>query len=134
MNARGLVDNDTVMFVLCDSNAANDANGKYPRVATGSFETPVMLGARRIALENWPATPLYRLDYEPHDHRARVRNPLKVTIERVPGEEGMPETLKVVRACDADGTNLAPSEITLRLQTLRSAKGHWLDTGAITIE
>lgn len=134
MNDRGLLDNDTVMFVLCEPGAAADANGKYPRVATGAFDTPVVIGGRRIALESWPATPLYRLDYEPQDHKARVRMPLKVTIERVPGEGAMPETLKVVRACDADGTNLAPSDVVLRLQTLKSAKGHWLDTGAIAIE
>lgn len=134
MNERSLVDNDTVMFVLCESAAANDGNGKYPRVATATFDPPMLIGGRRIALENWPATPLFGLDYEPEDPKARIRSPLKVTIERVPGDNGLPETLKVVRACDADGTNLAPSDVALRLQTLRSAKGHWLDTGAIDID
>ena len=122
------------MFVLGDGASGKEPGGKAPRTCTVSIEPPVLLGGRRIGLENWPATPLYWLDHEPSDQKARTRGPLKVTIERVPAERGQPETLRVVRACDADGNNLAPAEMALRLQTLTSPKGHWLDTGAIAIE
>jgi hypothetical protein len=133
MSDRGLVANDTVMFVLGEA-AGSGAQAKDARTCTLSIEPPVLLGGRRIALENWPATPLFWLDHEPADHRSRTRGPLKVTIERVAAERGQPETLRIVRACDVDGNNLAPSEMALRLQTLRSPDGHWLDTGAIAIE
>lgn len=134
MSERGLVANDTIMFVLGDPSSAKDLGGKEGRTCTLSVETPVLIGGRRIGLENWPATPLYWLDYEAADQKTRSRGPLKVTIERVPGERGLPEMLRIVRACDSDGNNLATADVTLRLQTMRSPKGHWLDTGAIAIE
>ncbi len=134
MSERGLVANDTIMFVLGEPGLGKDSGGKDARICTVSIEPPVLLGGRRIGLENWPATPLYWLAHEPLDQKTRTRGPLKVTIERVPAERGQPETLRVVRACDADGNNLAPAEMALRLQTLKSPKGHWLDTGAIVIE
>ncbi|MGQ0671539.1 MAG: virulence factor SrfB [Hyphomicrobium sp.] len=134
MTERDLVANDTVLFVFGDPALGKDPAGREARTCTLSVEPPVLLGGRRIGLENWPATPMFWLDHEPFDQRTRKRGPLKVTIERVPGDRGQPDTLRVVRACDADGNNLAPSEMALRLQTLRSPKGHWLDTGAIAIE
>lgn len=134
MSERGLVANDTLMFVLGESASAKETAGKEGRSCTLAIEPPVLLGVRRVALESWPATPLYWLDHEPPDQKARKRGPLKVTVERVPGERGMPETLRVVRACDADGNIIAPSEMAFRIQSLKSPKGHWLDTGAIVIE
>jgi hypothetical protein len=121
------------MFVLGENSQGRDG-AKEQRVCTLSVEPPVLLGGRRINLEKWPATPLFWLDCEPAEHRMTSRGPLKVTIERVPAERGEPETLRIVRACDADGNNLSPTEVALRLQTSRSPKGHWLDTGAIAVE
>jgi hypothetical protein len=130
IGAEGLIRNDNVMFVFGDGSPED----RVPKLATVALDLPATLGCRRIGLESWPATPLYCLDHEPQDGKPKARGPVKVTIERMPGESGEPDALRLVRACDADGNILPLADVALRLQTMRSPRGHWLDTGAVVVE
>ena len=108
-----------------------------PRAALPShsfdFYAPVFIGFRQLPVERWPATPLYRLGFATSDAmaRARERLPYKVTLERVSEEDE--EDFRIVEITDREQGPVLPRELELRLQTLKTADGHWLDTGTFTI-
>ena len=58
---------------------------------------------------------------------------MKLTLERLPGAGGAPDGLAIVKASDAAGATILPSELELRPQSLADARGHWLDTGRIAV-
>lgn len=101
-----------------------------------NMEGPTFLGYRQLPLVRWRTTPLYHLGFRNPDRLARLRLPIRVTLERATLEEGADEAgleeFKVVEAIDRDGTGCR-NDIAFRLQTLRieppSASGYWLDTG-----
>jgi hypothetical protein len=98
------------------------------------FDGPMTIGFRQLAIERWPATPLYVMEFANPGNVGRMRLPLSVTLERADAEEGdeaRKEDFRISDIQDADGTALRPSDVTLRLQTLKSANGYWLDTGVV---
>ncbi|MDR1577326.1 MAG: virulence factor SrfB [Deltaproteobacteria bacterium] len=111
------------------------------------FNAPVPIGFRQLNCSRWTTTRLYTLDYRsPEAQKQAVgRLPYLVTIELIMVEvdetaeyqrksafikrtEG---TLKVVSVTDKNGQGLPPGTVVVRLQTLRSDSGYWLDTGAL---
>lgn len=121
-----------VADVLFDSARprVGQENGRMQQ-ATLTVNPPVVLGMRRVPIESWPALPLFILDLAEAAAEERPRLPVKVTLEwSVDLAAGPP---RVVRATDADGIELASSEIAIRLDTGGRAGGHWLDTGELTI-
>ena len=130
IGANGQIATDAVLFTIEPAGLGRES--VEPRSATAILELPAIIGMRRLPLESWPATPLYKLQCE-GPAAVRAKGPLKITFERVQSAHGAPDELQIVRACDAAGNTILPSELALRLQTLSSSKGHWLDTGAITI-
>lgn len=130
IGANGLIAADTVLFTIEPANFGRDIGDS--RSATAVLDLPAVIGMRRLPLESWPATPLYRLALGTAA-AARVKGPLKITFERVQNGHGAPDGLKVVRANDGAGNTVLPAELALSLQTLPSSKGHWLDTGAISV-
>ena len=94
---------------------------------------PLILGVRRSPLPDWPALPMYVLGFEEIATAEAPKLPIRVQLEWKPGSDGASIRPWIVRATDADGIELASSEIGLRLQTLATAAGHWLDTGVFAI-
>jgi hypothetical protein len=100
--------------------------------ATFDFYAPVFLGFRQLAVERWPATPLYRVTFaHPQDARARAL-PLAVTLERST-DENADLDFKVAGVADADGNQQPGGVVQLKLQTLKDEYGYWLDTGIFSI-
>jgi hypothetical protein len=95
---------------------------------------PATLGFRQLPLERWPASPLYALEYANAANAARLKLPLTMTIERrdPDGEdETKREDFHITEVQDADGTSMKRSDVVMRLQTLKSSSGYWLDTGIV---
>jgi hypothetical protein len=100
--------------------------------ATCDFYAPVFLGFRQLAVERWPATPLYRMTFaHPRDARSKAL-PLKVTLERST-DENADLDFKVSAVADADGNPQPTGVVLLKLQTLKDEYGYWLDTGIFSI-
>ena len=60
---------------------------------------------------------------------------MSATLERArpdAEDETSKEDYRIASVEDAEGTTLRPTDLNLRLQTMRSADGYWLDTGAIS--
>lgn len=131
INAKGQISSDDMLFVV-DEQPRPGVSGSNETV-TVMMDLPALVGQRRVPLEAWPASPIYVLDSDRKDARVRPKGPIKATIERVAGDRGGVDDLRVVKACDADGTMLLPGDITLKIQTLANGGGHWLDTGAFAI-
>ena len=133
MSADGLVRNDAMIFVF--EEAASQVNGKGQGEChcTIKVELPAILGVRRLALERWPASPLFVIDVSDHDAASRPKMPVEVTLERVTAEPGQADEIRIVKVRDGHGSSLPPSDLELRLQTLATRDGHWSDTGAIVI-
>lgn len=132
VNPEGLLKNDAIMFVF--DEASGQANGKAQNEAqcTVKVELPALIGARRLAVERWPASPLFVIDLS-DANGDRPKMPVEVTLERVSNEAGLSEDLRIVKARDGHGSSLPPTDLELKLQTLATRGGHWFDTGAIVI-
>lgn len=122
-------------YVVYDSerSAAGTRTVGAGRQTTLSIEPPTVIGMRRSPLANWPALPLYALTFEEIARDAPPKLPVRVTLEWKPGENAGDVVPWIARATDADGIELASTEIGIRLQTLASPDGHWLDTGVFDI-
>ena len=131
MELSGLIRNDQLLF----SNI--DLDGKKRRddgICTLSAFLPATLGFRQLALERWPAAPLYTIEYANPANAARLKLPLKIMIERAEpddDDEAKREDFRVSEVQDAEGTSLRGSDVIMRLQTLKSLSGYWLDTGVV---
>lgn len=128
----GLVAHRDVLFVVYPPGSAEAAEAP-PRAATLATALPAMIGVRRVGLESWPATPLYQIELKDTTRREPLKAPFKITLERVPGTGGGPDTLVVTKASDATGTTILASELELRPQSIADAAGHWLDTGRVAV-
>lgn len=130
MELSGTVRNDQLLFSDIDLDGRR-RQGEETRDLTAFL--PTTLGFRQLPLERWPAAPLYVLEYANPATAARLRLPLKITIERADAEddEAKREDFRVAEVQDAEGTSLRGSDVVMRLQTLKSLSGYWLDTGVV---
>lgn len=107
------------------------------------FRGPMPLGFRQLAVDWWPATRLYSIDYTTPD-AARKHNattPFKVTIKRangitevnrLTGEKTVDRSgLTIDRIENREGKSIPRDTLRLRLQTLNHSQGYWLDTGIL---
>ena len=100
------------------------------------FYAPTFVGFRQLPVERWTATPLYYLEFDNPQQASRLQLPLTVTLERADpdeGDEARKEDFKIVEIEDAEGDTKPPSIVSLRLQTLKSEAGYWLDTGILAL-
>lgn len=120
---------------LLFSDVDLDRKGNQDQGATLRFYAPISIGFRQLPLERWPATPLYYLDFRDAESANRMRRPLTTTLERAnpdSEDETAKEDFKITEVQDAEGSAMRPTDLNLRLQTMLSADGYWLDTGAIS--
>jgi len=103
-----------------------------------AMEAPIFIGFRQLPIARWTATPLYYLEFRNPDEVARIPRPLKVTLERrdptrEEEREAAMEDFRVVEVSDAEGNARRRDIVNLRLQTLKSEAGYWLDTGVLAL-
>lgn len=132
LGADGRVAPEHVVFEHHEG-AAGAASAAPARQATLTIEPPTILGFRRSPLATWPALPLCALALADMPPEQRPRLPIRVTLGWSPAGRDGSGLPWIIRATDADGTALAPTEIALGLKTLGPADGHWLDTGVFAI-
>jgi hypothetical protein len=102
------------------------------------MEAPIFIGFRQLPIARWTATPLYYLEFRQPDEVVRLARPLKVTLERrdptrEEEREAAMEDFRVVEVSDAEGNARRRDIVNLRLQTLKSEAGYWLDTGVLAL-
>ncbi|MCB9946519.1 MAG: virulence factor SrfB [Rhodospirillaceae bacterium] len=137
MEISGQIKNDRILF--SDIDLETKANQKASGEAKLKFYAPTFIGFRQLPIERWPATPLYYLDFANPQSAARMRLPLLVTLERADAEDNEDgrddhkEDFKVTEIEDADETNMRPTDVDIRLQTLKDEAGYWLDTGVLSV-
>ncbi|MFM9942198.1 MAG: virulence factor SrfB [Hyphomicrobiaceae bacterium] len=132
LGADGLIGGDAVLFEAAGV-ALDGADSSGVRQTVLVTEPPAMLGFRRSPLASWPALPLAALQLADMPPEQRPRMPIRVTLgwSRT-GRDGS-DVPWIIRATDADGTELASSELSLGAKSLGAADGHWLDTGVFAI-
>lgn len=124
----GRLKQENVLFANLE---LEDRKTRLPE-ATFDFYAPVFLGFRQLAVERWPATPLYRVTFaHPRDASAKAL-PLKVTLERST-DENVDLDFKVIAVTDSAGNQQPNGVVLLKLQTLKDEYGYWLDTGIFSI-
>ncbi len=102
-----------------------------------AMESAIFIGFRQLPIARWTATPLYYLEFRNPDELPRLPRPLKVTLERQDPKreedrEASLEDFRISEVIDAEGNDRRRS-VTLRLQTLKSEAGYWLDTGVLRL-
>ncbi|WP_413204835.1 virulence factor SrfB [Rhodospirillum sp. A1_3_36] len=102
---------------------------------TFEFRTPMSLGIRQFAVDWWPGTRLYSIDYASPEiaETLNKRTPLKVELQRAQGRggKGVIDGLKIRRVEDCEGRALATNQVRMWLQTIDNHEGYWLDTGVL---
>lgn len=134
MGGDGTIADEAVLFTLGASLGRAGDTDRSDRAATLVTDPPAVLGARRLPLASWPAMPCYVLDVEAPLPKGRYRLPLRCTIEPRRAADGARDELILVKAMDVEGVILSERELSLRFQTLASAKGYWLDSGALNLD
>lgn len=108
------------------------------------FRGPIALGVRQFPNEWWPASLLYIIDYASETDRVALqpKTPLLVRLQRANeprasrsaarGDTVVNDRLIIERVEIVDGGRyVRPSQLRMRLQTLRNRDGYWLDTGIL---
>ncbi|MCB9960308.1 MAG: virulence factor SrfB [Rhodospirillaceae bacterium] len=134
MEISGQIKTERVLFSDIDLEARATAD----QSAAMRFYAPSFIGFRQLPVERWTATPLYYLELTNPQMAPRLSLPLTVTLERAEVEaegtdEAKKEDFKIVEVEDAQGEARPKSLLQLRLQTLKSEAGYWLDTGILTL-
>ena len=135
MERSGQIKADRVLF----ANVDLDARPKGGEQAKVKFYAPIFVGFRQLEIERWPGTPLYSMEFGNPQSAARMKLPLTVTLERAevdaeaPDSEERREDFKIIDIEDAEGSRMRSSDVVLRLQTLKSEDGYWLDTGRLNV-
>jgi hypothetical protein len=103
--------------------------------------TDIFVGSRQLNLERWTATPLYKIFFK---DPTGAKLPYKIELETsqvTPDGRGgggemrtdaIMETIKIIRAEDADGRNKTEN-VGLSLHTLGQNEEYWLDSGAYNV-
>lgn len=138
METNGIIPKSRVIFSDVDLDRSVAA-----MESTIQLYNPIYIGSRQLPLERWTTTPLYLLDFETEQARARPV-PLNVRLEREDVYEDQAETaaellrkesaqeaFRVAEVTDADGISMKRTEIKLTLNTLGPQSDYWLDTGVI---
>lgn len=114
----------------------DDRRGAPPK-ASFTFEAPTFIGFRQLNVERWPGKPLYWLDFANPRIRREAAMPLKVTLsmrdDDFDAEEETEGDFEIIDIVDRDNTPFRETDLELRLQTLKSEAGYWLDTGIFNI-
>ena len=132
MEISGQITADRVLFsdIDLENRPAGQETGQM------RFYAPTFVGFRQLPVERWTATPLYYLEFDNPQQASKLQLPLTVTLERADpdeGDEARKEDFKIVEIEDAEGDTKPPSVVSLRLQTLKSEAGYWLDTGILAL-
>jgi hypothetical protein len=136
MERSGQIKADRVLFANIDL----DQRPKGGEQSKLKFYAPIFVGFRQLEIERWPGTPLYSMEFGNPQSAARMKLPLTVTLERAeaadadsPEAEERKEDFKIAEIADAEGSGMRSSDVVLRLQTLKSEDGYWLDTGRLNV-
>lgn len=135
MEISGQIKNDRVFF----ANVDLDQKSRGGELVTVKFYAPIFLGFRQLDIERWPATPLYSMEFGTVKPVSSLALPLTVTLERAEVDpdradsEELKEDFKIVEIVNAHGENEHRLQVQLRLQTLKSEDGYWLDTGRLQV-
>lgn len=136
MEQSGYIKNERLFFSDLDLDDPN------PQPLSHNFQmhAPMEIGFRQLGIERWPATLLYRL--APSDRRAFQMHPTpwNCTIERgsidLDAEDGeeQKEIFEISpEVTDRSGDPLTGVRVELKMQTLQSEQGYWLDTGILRL-
>ncbi|MDR2727133.1 MAG: virulence factor SrfB, partial [Deltaproteobacteria bacterium] len=119
-------------------------NSKEQELAAAvMFNGPTAVGFRQLAVERWPTTRFYYIDFANEEARRKAsgRTPYKLDLrftvsesadDSRPDEESRDEgTLSIADITDRFDTAVNRSDIEVRLQTLPQDEGYWLDTGIV---
>lgn len=115
---------------------------ELPEERSFEFRGPMPLGFRQLPVDWWPGSRLYHIDYaSPDDARGlNPMTPLRIAlrragtrvVNRLTGEEYMDNpNLEIKSIKDREGRTVPPARMRLRLQTISSQQGYWLDTGIL---
>jgi hypothetical protein len=133
MELSGQIKDDRILF----SDIDLEAKTRGGETAQLKFYAPMFIGFRQLPIERWTATPLYYLEFSNPQTASRMNLPLTLTLERAEADEDADEVRKedfrVTEIEDRDGSAMRPSDVPLRLQTLKSEAGYWLDTGILSL-
>lgn len=123
--------------VDCDS-----ADGKeYERTVT--FSGPLAIGFRQLDADRWPTTRFYMLDFAHPEARSNAQNKLPYSVKLTyqvtgaddvePGGERDEGELKIDEIATNRDFPVKPGDLEVRLQSLPSSEGYWLDTGIFNV-
>ena len=141
LNLQGQLEKDKIWFTVDNDGTVT------PEEREITYHSPITIGYRQLAVDRWPASRYYKLDFV--DKKANASGPFAVRIKlnkdsgrmalaeggEAPQTEGEINILEVNRiAQGGERMPLRPTAMTATLQTLPSLEGYWLDSGIIVSE
>lgn len=139
MDLDGRIPNSKVWFQV---DPDNQAELDLTRNHTVVFSSPIAIGFRQLDVERWATKRYYTLDFANPQAVANAGNnlPYRITISHSYREDTKSPSnlrdeglLRIEQAEDREGRGVRPYDLELRLQTMRSEEGYWLDTGVFKV-
>ncbi len=118
---------------------STDADGAVsPEEQTITYHSPITVGYRQLAVERWPASAYYKLEFKDKFGKGPYTIKLSLTREESRGEDGEPPqtegNIEVLEVTGPDGGTLSTRSVSATLQTLPTIEGYWLDSGIVVTE
>lgn len=109
-----------------------------------AFSGPLPIGFRQLDAERWTTTRFHIIDFATAEARSNAKGRLPYTVKlayRMPSQDEAEDThadrdegeLTIEEIVMRDGEPVHPGELEIRLQTLPSEEGFWLDSGIFNI-
>lgn len=142
LNMQGQLEKARVWFTVKDDGTVE------PEVREITYNSPIVVGYRQLAVDRWPASRFYKIDAV---NKSQLGGPILVTL-RLNKDDGRPGSgnadeeqqsegeisiQEVSRLEGGEKIPMRPSDMTATLQTLPSVDGvagYWLDTGIVITE
>ncbi len=138
MDIAGQLKNAAIWFTVDVSNPA-----EQELTANVKLSGPMAVGFRQLAVERWPTTRFYYLDFSTEEARRKAVGRLPYTLDLIfrveerdaderPEDDSRDEgELFITDITDSQNTAVNKNDLEVRLQTLPQDEGYWMDTGIV---
>ena len=132
LNINGQLEKQKVWFTVDDDGTVE------PDEFEVTYHSPITIGYRQLAVDRWPASRYYLLDFPdksklgPGPYKITVRLDNQSGFSRADGDLQTEGEISVLSVEDVNGGT--PPKAVAKLQTLPTTDGYWLDTGIVIMQ
>ncbi|MDO5536478.1 MAG: virulence factor SrfB, partial [Desulfovibrionaceae bacterium] len=136
LNLQGQLEAAKVWFTVHDDGTVE------PEEQTITYHSPIVVGYRQLAVDRWPASAYYKLEFMDKFGKGPYKVKLALSKNddqrRAVGNDDKPPqaegSIEVLEVSETNGIPVNARSMSATLQTLPTIEGYWLDSGIVVTE